>query len=696
MSSTEDWLRGQGRPSAFKLIDRDEDGRWFLQSDGVAKVREVTGPLSVVGIIGDSRKGKSYLMSRVAGHQDIFPLGHTYHACTHGVWAAILQPAGGDGMTVLALDFEGLDALEGTHAADSALWMFALLVTSVLVYNIQTVVDRNTLQRLAVMARLASKSKLMLDASTAITAETCAAHLFPTLVFCIRDAHLEPRPGEVADSAAQLMVMIDDLARRPARRTARGGASSVENAEAVMILHRWFTRDLVSISHPGDALPRIESKAYETLPQAFRSAMDKAVARIRRWASESPKTMWDAAAGCAVACDGLGWVQYVTAVVDVVNNDSSFVIETVVQSVSRRACASATAVAWQTYDRHMRSATEAQILPTEGLAKAHAAAFGVAVAAFHRAAATAAMSCRTEAQVEMVRELVRFRKGDDSAICSEATATTAADWALVLGNGSLDPECRLGVWTRRNEEASRRAAEWHMNEVIVGPLARNAASGKYASITAFHQAVARAAEEFRQGAHGPATEAVLARFYEEREPHLRRQVADLLALSAAERAAAEAEAAAACASAKRKASVAEVESSERMLSQLRGNLDLHVREVQAKYERERRAAVVAFDSRMERQVSQALEFTLEAEKAKQRLQREMAAQQRKAAIARARMEADAERQKREQAKHDEEVRIKQAAVEAAAQESAQQRLHAEDMERRLRAAQQRESWCAVM
>lgn len=79
---------------AVRLISH-EGGRFHLTAEGSALLNSLEGELSVTAIIGPYRHGKSYLMSRLAGEQNLFPLGHTVNACTKGVWAYALRRGSG-------------------------------------------------------------------------------------------------------------------------------------------------------------------------------------------------------------------------------------------------------------------------------------------------------------------------------------------------------------------------------------------------------------------------------------------------------------------------------------------------------------------------------------------------------------------------------------------------------------------------
>jgi len=107
--------------------------------------------VTVIGAVGTFRSGKSYLLNRLFGSQKGFQVGSTVKPCTHGIWmwtaSAIYLPTGKP-TTVILLDTEGLGNPFETTKTDYELFALALMLTSVLIYNIGNTLNRHNLEEL--------------------------------------------------------------------------------------------------------------------------------------------------------------------------------------------------------------------------------------------------------------------------------------------------------------------------------------------------------------------------------------------------------------------------------------------------------------------------------------------------------------------------------------------------------------------
>ena len=109
-------------------------------------LKSINKPLSIFSICGPFRTGKSYLISQILGSPGTFKVGHKYSACTKGVWMAttVLEC---DDFIVVFLDTEGMDSPDDS-ADINKLLIVTTLLSSMLVYNSQTVPDLNDLEDL--------------------------------------------------------------------------------------------------------------------------------------------------------------------------------------------------------------------------------------------------------------------------------------------------------------------------------------------------------------------------------------------------------------------------------------------------------------------------------------------------------------------------------------------------------------------
>jgi len=71
---------------AQQLVHVDEAGKCHIQEEAAAYLGQLEGKLSVIGIAGLYRTGKSFLLNRLLGSQSGFTVGSSVNPCTKGLW----------------------------------------------------------------------------------------------------------------------------------------------------------------------------------------------------------------------------------------------------------------------------------------------------------------------------------------------------------------------------------------------------------------------------------------------------------------------------------------------------------------------------------------------------------------------------------------------------------------------------------
>ena len=114
---TYDWNMDKNCLSKRETSDGHIIGSIKLVDEAMQLICSIDKPMAIVSICGPYRTGKSYLLSRLLGCSDAFSLGHTFNACTKGVWMSttLLEC---DNFVVLFLDTEGSDHLHSIEAGD--------------------------------------------------------------------------------------------------------------------------------------------------------------------------------------------------------------------------------------------------------------------------------------------------------------------------------------------------------------------------------------------------------------------------------------------------------------------------------------------------------------------------------------------------------------------------------------------------
>lgn len=176
----------------MEFIKTGEDGTSFVLNEAAIELlQNVKKPMVVVSVVGMYRTGKSYLLNRLMGRSDGFPLGSTVQAKTKGIWMWLGDhPKDPENKALLLLDTEGLhDPEKGSKTHDTWIFTLSVLLSSVLIYNSKGTVDANALDGLY----LASQLTEHVTVKTGNTEETGEefGRLFPVLVWALRDHHLK-------------------------------------------------------------------------------------------------------------------------------------------------------------------------------------------------------------------------------------------------------------------------------------------------------------------------------------------------------------------------------------------------------------------------------------------------------------------------------------------------------------------------
>ena len=174
-------------PQPFILTD--DGGHLFMEPKMKAYLENSGHPLVVVAVAGVYRTGKSYLLNRLMGRQDGFPLGATVQSKTKGIWAWVSKHPRFPDRLLLLLDTEGLSDPEKANA-DHDIWIFSLslLLSSVFVYNSKGVIDNEALEKLHMVGELTEH--LRVKSGGAEDGEDFHK-FFPDFIWAVRDFFLK-------------------------------------------------------------------------------------------------------------------------------------------------------------------------------------------------------------------------------------------------------------------------------------------------------------------------------------------------------------------------------------------------------------------------------------------------------------------------------------------------------------------------
>ncbi|XP_077116095.1 guanylate-binding protein 7-like [Ranitomeya variabilis] len=176
------------------LIENHDDGTIQVNQEALNILSRFTQKVVVVGIVGKYRTGKSYLMNKLAGHNNGFSLGSTIQSMTKGIWMwCVPHPVKRD-HTLVLLDTEGLgDVEKGNSQNDS--WIFALtvLLSSTLVFNSVGTIDQQAMDQLHYVTELTEKIKVKASEQQSEFHDDSGEfkRFFPSFVWCVRDFNLK-------------------------------------------------------------------------------------------------------------------------------------------------------------------------------------------------------------------------------------------------------------------------------------------------------------------------------------------------------------------------------------------------------------------------------------------------------------------------------------------------------------------------
>ncbi|XP_062917571.1 guanylate-binding protein 1-like [Mobula hypostoma] len=172
----------------LKLVYK-KDGKLQLNPEALKVLQSIEDPMVVVAVIGAARTGKSYLMNCLAGDKKGFSVDSTTQAHTKGIWMWFRSLPQRPNEVLLLLDTEGLgDPDKGDIDNDRSIYLLAILLSSVLIYNSQRNIDQQSLQDLHFVTEL-SKWILMKSQPDGCNSWDFV-RFFPEFVWVIRDLTL--------------------------------------------------------------------------------------------------------------------------------------------------------------------------------------------------------------------------------------------------------------------------------------------------------------------------------------------------------------------------------------------------------------------------------------------------------------------------------------------------------------------------
>ena len=195
--------------------------------------------VGIISLVGKYRTGKSFLLNRVLLNRVQSPgfgVGPTIKPCTKGIWIwshplMISNAHCKDPFPCFLIDTEGLGAYDEEVNHDSKIFLIAILISSLFIFNSFGTIDENAISSLSFVLNLSKTIKLRNNSS--IENEEELAQYFPTLFWLLRDfsLKLEDHEGNVITEKQYLENALKNM---------KGSSEIIEEKNKVRSLIRTY------------------------------------------------------------------------------------------------------------------------------------------------------------------------------------------------------------------------------------------------------------------------------------------------------------------------------------------------------------------------------------------------------------------------------------------------------------------------
>ena len=198
--------------------------------------------IGIISLVGKYRTGKSFLLNRVLLDKKQSPgfmVGPTFKPCTKGIWIwpvpiMISNVHSKTPFPVFLIDTEGLGAYDEEINHDSKIFLIAILISSLFIYNSFGAIDENAINTLSFILNLSKTIKI--KSANKDDKEEELAEYFPTLLWLLRDfsLKLEDKNGNTITEKQYLDNALEDLA---------GNSDIIEEKNRVRSLIRTYFKE---------------------------------------------------------------------------------------------------------------------------------------------------------------------------------------------------------------------------------------------------------------------------------------------------------------------------------------------------------------------------------------------------------------------------------------------------------------------
>ena len=177
-----------------------KDSKFSINQQALDILSAVEKPITVLGVAGLYRTGKSFLLNRIILNKEKgFGVGSTINACTKGIWMwgkpipTVLKDK--RKVNMIVIDSEGLGAIDQGASHDCRIFALVLLLSSIFVYNSVGAIDENAISNLSLVVNLTKHIEVNSRKGGNSEEETDDSNefhqIFPSFCWVLRDFALQ-------------------------------------------------------------------------------------------------------------------------------------------------------------------------------------------------------------------------------------------------------------------------------------------------------------------------------------------------------------------------------------------------------------------------------------------------------------------------------------------------------------------------
>lgn len=270
------------------------DGQYRVDDETALWLSERTKPFAVLACAGKFRTGKSFLLNRLLNRPagKGFGVGETVQACTRGIWICT-EMMSHNGMDVLVLDTEGIDALDAESQHDVRIFAIAVLICSVFAYNSMSHLDEAAVQTLSLMTKISQSLE--------------GGGHDPSLYWVLRDFSLQMVDGN--GRTMNNSEYLEQALQPPS------GSEKCATRDAIRAVFR--DRNLMTLPRPqrGDSAQKLDAKGSAGVTVKF----ERALTQLREHICDNAHTY----TVNGIEVGGSVYVEHVRNIVHMINEDGA-------------------------------------------------------------------------------------------------------------------------------------------------------------------------------------------------------------------------------------------------------------------------------------------------------------------------------------------------------------------------------------